>query len=356
MATYKVPQDVEAEDRLLGPFTFRQFIYLMIAVASLAAAWGLFQLFPLLGLIPLPIVILFGVLALPLKKDQPMETYLVAIISFHLKSRKRIWTPGQKESSILITAPKIIEKPRTRNITEEEAGHRLSFLADIIDTEGYAIKNNNTSMREEYAAEASTIVDVLDGQTGSIFDKMIEKEQSQRHTQLVSQMRSVIEGQSTSTINSSAVNSPTINSNQLPPKTDYAIPNYPADHPSANTQQFVSQNYQNSTTPVAFQTQSTQVNQFNTTPFSSYNSTSYPSNPFAPYPSTTSPFQPNINPVPLPIQTPHNQFSPTTFNSPTEQLQNLATNPVYSVETIQREANRIQNQNNNEVFIPLKGA
>ena len=31
MATYKVPQDVEAEDKLLGPFTFRQFIYLLIA-------------------------------------------------------------------------------------------------------------------------------------------------------------------------------------------------------------------------------------------------------------------------------------------------------------------------------------
>ena len=30
MAQYKVPQDVEAEDKLLGPFTFRQFVYLMI--------------------------------------------------------------------------------------------------------------------------------------------------------------------------------------------------------------------------------------------------------------------------------------------------------------------------------------
>ena len=27
MAVYKVPQDVEADDKLIGPFSFRQFIY-----------------------------------------------------------------------------------------------------------------------------------------------------------------------------------------------------------------------------------------------------------------------------------------------------------------------------------------
>ena len=39
MSVYKVPQDVEAEDKLLGPFSFRQFIFLIIAVVSLGAAY-----------------------------------------------------------------------------------------------------------------------------------------------------------------------------------------------------------------------------------------------------------------------------------------------------------------------------
>ena len=75
MAQYKVPQDVEADDKLLGPFSFRQFVYLLIAGGLIALAVGLFQLFPLLAIIPLPPVLLFVALALPLKKDQPMETY-----------------------------------------------------------------------------------------------------------------------------------------------------------------------------------------------------------------------------------------------------------------------------------------
>ncbi len=49
MATYKVPQDVEAEDKLLGPFTFRQFIYLMVIFGCVLLAIALFQIFPLLA-------------------------------------------------------------------------------------------------------------------------------------------------------------------------------------------------------------------------------------------------------------------------------------------------------------------
>ena len=60
MAQYKVPQDVEADDKLLGPFSFRQFIYLLIAGGGVVAAIGLFQIFPLLAIIPLPVVFFFA--------------------------------------------------------------------------------------------------------------------------------------------------------------------------------------------------------------------------------------------------------------------------------------------------------
>ena len=194
MAQYKVPQDVEAEDKLIGPFTFRQFIYLIIAAAFLAAAWGLFSVFPLLVIIPLPFAGFFAALALPLKKDQPMETYFAAVINYHLRPRKRYWLSGQRESTIIITAPKTIEKPRSRNITEDEASHRLSFLADIIDTEGYSIRNGsvNSAIREEYIAEANSATDILDRNRTANFDQMIAQEQQARRNELVSQMRTAI--------------------------------------------------------------------------------------------------------------------------------------------------------------------
>jgi len=194
MAQYKVPQDVEADDKLIGPFSFRQFVYLLIAAGLIAIAVGLFQLFPLLAIIPLPLILLFLVLALPLKKDQPMETYLAAVVSYYLKPHNRLWVPGQRESTILITAPKIVEDVRTRDISGEEATHRLSFLANIVDTGGYAIKGaSNNNMREDLVAEANATSDMFDNYRALNINKAISDDKIERHEEAIKNMREAID-------------------------------------------------------------------------------------------------------------------------------------------------------------------
>lgn len=195
MAQYKVPQDVEADDKLLGPFSFRQFVYLLIAAILIAIAVGLFQIFPLLAIIPLPPVLLLGALALPLRKDQPMETYLAAIVSYFLKPRTRTWHPGQRESTILITAPKIKDdKPRVRDISGEEATHRLSFLADIVDTEGYAIKGvSASSMRDDLVAEANATNDMFEGNHFNSLEATVSQDEQARRAEVMQEMRQAID-------------------------------------------------------------------------------------------------------------------------------------------------------------------
>lgn len=195
MAQYKVPQDVEADDKLLGPFSFRQLVYLLAAGGLVALAVGLAQLFPLLAIIPLPPVLLFVALALPLKKDQPMEAYLAAIVSYYMKPRTRTWKAGQRDSTIKIIAPKKIPAPRTRDITEEEATHRLSFLADIVDTEGYAIKGiqPNTAVREELVEEAAGAVDIFEGQQFDNLQSAIVEDETVRHERMMQQMQQLQE-------------------------------------------------------------------------------------------------------------------------------------------------------------------
>ena len=193
MAQYKVPQDVEADDKLLGPFSFRQFVYLLIAGVLIAIAVGLFQIFPLLAIIPLPPVLLFAALALPIKKDQPMETYLAAVASYYLKPRNRVWTPGQKESTIKITAPKIVEDDRVRDITGEEATHRLSFLADIVDTEGYAIKGGAMNhVNSELAAEAEGAHDMFEAGNTANLTNAIQQDANERHAEVIEEMKKEI--------------------------------------------------------------------------------------------------------------------------------------------------------------------
>jgi len=204
MAQYKVPQDVEADDKLLGPFSFRQFVYLLIAAGLIGLAVVLFKIFPLLAIIPLPPVLLFVALALPLKKDQPMETYLAAVVSFYLKPHIRVWIPGQRESTIRISAPKIKESDRrVKNITSEEATHRLSFLADIIDSEGRSIQSSN--MRDDLVAEANATADIFETYRFAALDSTIARDEQNRHQEVVQEMRDAIARDEQITFNSPAI-------------------------------------------------------------------------------------------------------------------------------------------------------
>ena len=204
MAQYKVPQDVEADDKLLGPFSFRQFLYLLIAAGFIALAVVLFKIFPLLALIPLPPALLLIVLALPLRKDQPMETYLAAIVSYYTKPHTRFWTPGQRESTIQITAPKIVESDqRSKNITGEEATHRLSFLADIVDSGGRAVQNSN--IRDDIAAEADATPDIFEDHHFETLDSTIIKGEENHHQEVIQEMRDAIDREEQITFNSPTI-------------------------------------------------------------------------------------------------------------------------------------------------------
>lgn len=352
MATYKVPQDVEAEDKLLGPFTFRQFIYLLISAAGIAVIFGLFQIFPLLAIIPVPIVGFFLILALPLKKDQPMEVYLASIASFYLKSNKRLWTPGQKESTIKITAPKIVEKPRARNITEEEASTRLSFLSNLVDSEGYSIRNNS-NFNEDFIAETNDVPDILDQNSNQTINQMIAREQENRHANIVSNMKAAISNadqllppspqMSQSQVDTSNPFQAAIQNLQQGNTTSYQPTAYPpnfAPSPQAYPQNFTpsSQTYPQSFAP------SPQYNQqfFNQPPIPPQPQ-AYPNIPFAPqqnYPNPPYPPGPTQATPPQYI----NGFINQNLNPDINQgFQNLANNQDFTIDTISKQANRLSN-------------
>ena len=189
MAVYKVPQDVEADDKLIGPFSFRQFIYLIVVAISMAGSWGLSQVFIPLAIIPLPVIIFFAALALPLRKDQPMEAYLSAVVSFYfLKSRKRFWQPDGINSFITIIPPKDADRILTKDLDETEATKRLGYLADLVDTHGWAIRGAgtaaDTSISTDLYYESQQTVDMMDGSTPQA-QKMTEhlKQEASEHKQ-----------------------------------------------------------------------------------------------------------------------------------------------------------------------------
>lgn len=142
MATYKLIQDVEAEDHILGPLTLREFIYGLVAALFYYLSFLVVSkhvgFFIVLFLPPALFATFF---AYPFKRDQPTEVWALAKLGFLLKPRRRLWSQSGVKDTVTITAPKKIEANPTRNLSKNEVQHRLQSLALMLDSRGWAVKN-----------------------------------------------------------------------------------------------------------------------------------------------------------------------------------------------------------------------
>ena len=216
MSTYKVLQDIEAEDKLVGPLTLRQFIYAAISAFLLYLSFFAYtKNVAFLMVFFLPPAFLIGFLAIPWHGDQPTEIWAIAKLRFFLKPRKRIWDQSGAKDLVTITAPKKVERMLTNGLSQTEVRSRLSALADTIDSRGWAVKNMNVTVAavpatynsSDRLVDASTLPqevsgldvqasdDILDASANPVaqhFDTMITDAAAAHRQQLIQQMQSQI--------------------------------------------------------------------------------------------------------------------------------------------------------------------
>jgi heme/copper-type cytochrome/quinol oxidase subunit 1 len=87
---FEVPQFIEIEDKIFGPLTWRQFLYLgggvgMSIVMFLTLPFIIFAIFGL------PLALLAGALAFYPINNRPFSFFLEAIFNFVLSQRLYIW-------------------------------------------------------------------------------------------------------------------------------------------------------------------------------------------------------------------------------------------------------------------------
>lgn len=213
MATYKVLQDIEAEDKLLGPLTLKQFIFAAIAAICLYLSFfALTKHVPFLLAFFLPIALVAGFLAWPWSRDQPTEVWLLAKIRFFLKPRRRVWDQDGMQELVTITVPKKVDKHLTNNLSQIEVKSRLRALANTIDSRGWAVKNINVNLSTSPAyvmpdptsdrlidvselphevpnVDVTETDDIFENPTAAHFDQMIGTTSKQRRQQLMQQVK-----------------------------------------------------------------------------------------------------------------------------------------------------------------------
>ena len=226
MSTYKVLQDIEAEDKFLGPLTLKQFIYgAVTAVGLYISILGLTKGTWVIAAVSSPIILFSGFLAWPWGKDQPTEIWLLAKVRFFLKPRRRIWDQSGMKELVTITAPKRIEKQLTNGLSQTEVKSRLQALANTIDSRGWAIKNVSVNLFSQPSyvldqADSDRLIDpttipqdvpnydvtpmddVLDEKsspTAQHFNEMIAASTQAHRKEAVSRMQQAATGQATQT-------------------------------------------------------------------------------------------------------------------------------------------------------------
>lgn len=157
MATYKVIQDIEAEDKFIGPLTLKQFVFAGVAAVSGYLSFiALTKHLTFLLFFTGPVILFTGFLAWPWSRDQPTEIWALAKLRFMFKPRRRIWNQSGMQELVTITAPKREEKVVTNGLSDTEVKSRLKALANTIDSRGWAIKNVNVNL---YAPPANLMAD-----------------------------------------------------------------------------------------------------------------------------------------------------------------------------------------------------
>lgn len=221
MATYKLIQDIEAEDHILGPLSLRQFIF------ALVGAFGWYLSFVALTkhvyfllLLFLPPTLFCTFFAIPFGRDQPTEVWALAKLRFWFKPRRRIWDQTGVKELVTITVPKKVERVLTNGLSQTEVHSRLKVLANTLDSRGWAIKNINMNTYAppnpileqqsdrlidigqvpqevpSYTVQASD--DILDETSNPLaqqFQSMISQSSQQHRQQLINELNSIQPGQ-----------------------------------------------------------------------------------------------------------------------------------------------------------------
>lgn len=131
---YKVPQNIDMEDRIVGPLTMVQFVIVMVGGMLVYLTYTLFT--PgTFWFAAIPIALVTLTLAFVKVNDQPFPKFLAATVLFLVRPKNRVW---QKEDGV--ETLKIVHKdiPTAASMAGQSTVQRsqLESLSASLDTGG----------------------------------------------------------------------------------------------------------------------------------------------------------------------------------------------------------------------------
>ncbi len=140
---YNVPQFIDIEDRIVGPLTAKQLLWLFAMGGVLLVMWAMIDNKAYFFLFGIPVALLFLALAFYRPYGQPLSKFIGAAFLFVVKPKVYLWkreVGAKKVSPKKLANKNEIDKKISVN-KKDVKKEDLQKLAKILDSETEIIKN-----------------------------------------------------------------------------------------------------------------------------------------------------------------------------------------------------------------------
>lgn len=107
---FEVPQFIEIEDKIIGPLTWKQFVYLAGGVGILLILYYLIDSFTIFVMFGLPLGALSASLAFQKVNNRPFSIFLESSINYFTKSKLYLWRKENPQPVIQKDEPFALEE------------------------------------------------------------------------------------------------------------------------------------------------------------------------------------------------------------------------------------------------------
>lgn len=97
---FEVPQFIEVEDKIVGPFTWRQFVYIAGGVGLLVTLWFILDNFLIFILVGLPVGVLAGSLAFQRVNNRPFSVFLESFFTYMTRKKLYMWRKVEQQEIV----------------------------------------------------------------------------------------------------------------------------------------------------------------------------------------------------------------------------------------------------------------
>lgn len=126
---FSVPQFIDVEDKIAGPLTWRQLLWMfgmgaaLLVIYNAAGSAGFY-------VAAVPVILLFSALAFYRPHGQPLIVFFLHGITYFFRPKVAVWErPVARRQAVPVAPVQPKEAPKTKRISSEEL-RRLARLMD----------------------------------------------------------------------------------------------------------------------------------------------------------------------------------------------------------------------------------